>query len=222
MRQRRGRVVAIAAVLLGLTVLGAAGFSFRQRILEEWYFVQLRSRDSGKRYFAATHLGEMRSVRAVPRLIDTYLSDPDAPDYCVQVVSKIGRGAVAVLIPYLNVENRQVRHFAAGALRGIGPEAVAAVPALMKALEHEWFGDRIYAAMALEGIGREAGAAIPGLIWALSDQRPEVRQKAAMALGAIANGEEEVVQALVHAAGETGEPLVRRAVAEALLKFTHR
>src|SRR5262245_32062314 len=35
-KTRRGRVIAVASVLLGLTVLAAAGFAFRDRIATEW------------------------------------------------------------------------------------------------------------------------------------------------------------------------------------------
>jgi hypothetical protein len=78
-RARRGKIVALASTFFGLTVVAATGFAFRQRILEEWYFLQLRSAEWSKRYDAAMSLGEMRSVRAVPRLIEDVSVRPSSP-----------------------------------------------------------------------------------------------------------------------------------------------
>ena len=77
------------------------------------------------------------------------------------------------------------RRAAAHALGQIGPEAKAAVPALMELLKDTDSELRWLAALALGQIGPEAKAAVPALMELLKDEEEKVYREAAEALGKI-------------------------------------
>ena len=55
-RIRRGKVVALSTLAVGLVVLVAAGFAAKGRIVEEWYLHQLESDDQKEQIVAARAL----------------------------------------------------------------------------------------------------------------------------------------------------------------------
>ena len=69
MMVRRGKLVGLGAVGLGIVVLSIAGFASRRVILEAWYLSKLSSTDEGTRKNAAKALGEYGSVRSIPPLM---------------------------------------------------------------------------------------------------------------------------------------------------------
>lgn len=71
-----------------------------------------------------------------------------------------------------------VRQSAMWALMWYGPEARAAVPALIRCLRHEDPKTRRYAAMTLDHIGPTARSALPALRVAVGDPNPDVAQAA--------------------------------------------
>ena len=80
MGRSRGRRVALWSMLVALVVLAGAAFVCRDAIVDEWQIRQLRSDESETRRAAALTLGERRSERAVPALIDLLRGDPSARD----------------------------------------------------------------------------------------------------------------------------------------------
>ena len=66
----RGRSVAMGAVLVGTVVIGWARFACEEKVLEQWYLWKLESAEEEERELAAKKLGEMRSRRAIPQLIE--------------------------------------------------------------------------------------------------------------------------------------------------------
>ncbi len=97
---------------------------------------------------------------------------------------------VPTLIEALKDPDSDVGYGAAQALGRIGPEAKAAVPALIKALVDDPRNTvRSHAAQALGQIGPEAKAAVPALIEALKDENENVRNAADGALRKITDGE---------------------------------
>jgi len=85
----------------------------------------------------------------------------------------------------LTDESLGVRYRAARFLGRIGPQAHAAVPALIQTLDDPSKSVRHYAARALGDIGRQAKTAVPALTVALTDKDLRVRSSAAYALGQI-------------------------------------
>jgi HEAT repeat protein len=82
--------------------------------------------------------------------------------------------AIASWIQTLHNPDANVRTDAAEALAALGPEAAAAVPALVAALRDEDPNVRLAAASALGAIGMQGEVAIPALIEALRDKTCEL------------------------------------------------
>ncbi len=91
----------------------------------------------------------------------------------------------------------------------LGPDAKAAVPALVQALGRENEELRWHAARALGAIGDNARDAVPALIKALDDSAKTVQAYAAFALGEIGKASEPAVEKLIERAFDE-DPLVRR------------
>jgi uncharacterized repeat protein (TIGR01451 family) len=89
------------------------------------------------------------------------------------------------LIEGLKSGNSSTQFKSAKFLSRYGPEAKAAVPALLNVLKHGKEYPRIAAAIALARIGPEAKAAVSDLRVALRDKSGKVRQAAAAALGSV-------------------------------------
>lgn len=101
------------------------------------------------------------------------------------------------------------------ALDRLGPQAKAAVPALVQALGREDEAVRWHAARTLSAIGPDAQDAVPDLIKALDDRAVKVQAYAAFALGSIGKPAEPAVEKLIERAFDK-DPLVRRASLRAL------
>ena len=94
--------------------------------------------------------------------------------------------AVPLLTDLLKDRDSTVRSSAAYALGEFGPEARAAIPALMELLKDK-DASRAAAASALGDIGPEASAATPAIIELLNDENEKVRRDADEALEKIRN-----------------------------------
>ncbi|MBI4586854.1 MAG: hypothetical protein HY717_22805 [Planctomycetes bacterium] len=133
---RRGRAVAIAAATLGLATLAASGLLFKDRLAEEWWLWRLRSPDRAERERAAARLGELKSARAVPRLVELLVAEsvPEAEMsnqdqvFILAGQDRVQDGSIGwsyVLFPL---------HYATRALMRIGPFAD---PQVLPLLTHE-------------------------------------------------------------------------------------
>jgi len=185
-RSRRGKRVAIAGVLLCLGVLAAAGFAAKDGIIEEWCILRLSSEDPAVRNAAALRLGQMRSAKAVPRLIELAAaharSDPKeelnlraslgAEFFAVSLsgcdaLVAIGAPAVPGLTHALDRTDRTSQAIALWVLHAIGPEAHEAAPSVIGLLHGDPYADAAAAVWTiLRRIGPGAG---PALIAALGD-----------------------------------------------------
>ena len=99
MKSRRSNVIVSTVGVLGLAVLVAAGATFQRPLLERWYLWRLDSKNEAERKVGAQKLGEIGSLKAIPRLLEIFRQE--------------GR--------------YQVLHWSGQALSDIGPEAVRAL-----------------------------------------------------------------------------------------------
>jgi HEAT repeat protein len=136
------------------------------------------------------------------------------------------------LIKGLEHPNSGIRAMSGRLLAQEGPNAIAAVPALSRAVTDQDLNVRFYAADALKAIGPGAEAAVPALVKALETfpggtpaltgpirYYADARWLAAEALGAIGVGAREAVPALTKALNDP-DPNVRGAAALALKRIT--
>jgi HEAT repeat protein len=113
----------------------------------------------------------------------------------LSAIGSQAREAVPELAAAVLDQNLNVRFFAAKTLANVGPDAKAAIPALIKALAtfpggtppldgpQRYYADtRWVAAEALGAVGPGAKDAVPALQKALNDSSPDVRSAAAAAL----------------------------------------
>jgi HEAT repeat protein len=90
------------------------------------------------------------------------------------------------LVIALRDEDERVQELSAQALEHVGPEAVVAVPELLRLLASSSEGLRNSACIGLAGIGPAASEALPALRRALSDPSDNVRRFAQRAIDRIA------------------------------------
>jgi len=141
MAGRKGKRVALLVLAAGVAVLGVAVYAGRDLLIEEWYLYRLRSEDEAVRREAVEHLGDLRSARAVPRLIALAVeeaevhrtTDPSREGFqdIQATLIKIGSRGITGLVGAFQSSEPAARSFALSTLRGLGPEAEGAAPALV-------------------------------------------------------------------------------------------
>jgi hypothetical protein len=109
MRGGRGKRIALGSGLLGCAVLAVAGIAARDRILEQYYLFKLdhprgaridHEEDDG----LISRLGQLRSVRAVPRILkhlDVNTRDASLPKPCIKLCIGALASAGGPAIPQL-------------------------------------------------------------------------------------------------------------------------
>jgi HEAT repeat protein len=127
---------------------------------------------------------------------------------------RIGPGPEAVPSLIDSMRDDDLRAFAIRTLGNMKPAAVAAVPALVQALEETEGGTRDDVIVALMNMGPAAEPAIAGLAELLMADQPLTRQRAAMALGKIGPAAVEAVPLLLD--GARHDRQVRNAAIQAL------
>jgi len=108
------------------------------------------------------------------------------------------------LAPIRSFHDWDLRETAVDSLSRIGK---AAVPSLIKTLQHPNPNHRVQAARILARIGPDAGQSVNALVTALEDDNEMVRKAAARALGQIGSQASEAVDALMEVILETTPPL---------------
>ena len=160
-----GKKVAWWGGTMGVVVMVCFGLAAKDRILETWYLWRLESKNEEARGVAAERLGEMKSVRAIPKLVEALRGEPGAyqSHYSVKALAAIGPEAVLEISRALEDEKEIARIRAAESLRRIGPGAIVAVPSLINALKDENKDVRGIVAETLGMIGPRAESAVPGI-----------------------------------------------------------
>lgn len=136
----------------------------------------------------------------------------------VAAFQKGGSKGIEVLIEILQTGTETQRQGAIAVLRGMGPAAKSAVPALQVMLDDRDPRTRIQAAEAVFEISQDAEDVVPVLILALHDERDEICQEAASAITRLGPAASAAVPPLI-AALRDENPRVRGWAVAALGKL---
>lgn len=174
---------------------------------------------------SAAALGAVHNRKTIPMLLPALQDlDPEVRSgaaHSLRLVCGMIRGeakeSIADLAAALANPDAEVRQSLAGALAGIGPDAKAAVPALIQALKDAEASVRATTAYALGQI--RSKTAVPALTEALQDPKGRVRMEAAYALGTI-GAEASSANAILHKATHDRFGQVRLAAGLALWRTT--
>jgi HEAT repeat protein len=166
----------------------------------------LQDEECGLRSCLVEYLGEMGAMAepVVPTLMGL-LKEEDpalrqaAASALLQIDRRLAIRAVVPVLGELKGEESGRAERALLDLGALGPEAKAAVPALVKVLTGGREGYRQAAAEALGAIGPEANAAVPALRAALEDEKAGVRVAAARALWQVNRQDETAIPVLLGA-----------------------
>jgi HEAT repeat protein len=200
----------LPTILAGLLALLAAGRAGAAPPKEELAALarQLRGTDTAAREKAAAALEKLGqdAKEAIPDLIAALKADDvTVPPLVVRVLAGMGSAAVGDLTEALS--DKQTRLHALRALKRIGPDAKAAVPALIDVVKTDKAPSSPTCTEACEALGRigpAAKEAVPVLIEAakLKAAGSSVRLQATIALGRIGPAAKEAVPVLIEAAKE--------------------
>lgn len=227
MQARRGKRALLLALGAGLLAAGGAAFAYRNALSERWHLWMLHSKDPANWQIAAERLGELRSARAVPRLIQLLRNlypqntdrrspqpppaPPDPHPYDAALLA-IGRPATGALVEALGSSEENFRSTVDSILLGIGKPSVVPLAGTLGE-KGEW--RRTHVLDLLEKFGPLAREAIPALIGCLGDEYDRVRSGAAKVLAGFGKEAREAVPALVLNLKHE-KPLVACAAARAL------
>ena len=196
----RGRVITAWSATASAAVLITALFAARDRIAEAWNLHRLRSADAAQRFQAAKRLGELRSAKAAPGLIDLLKALPDdakaaravwgssanAGDALAGVLGEIGPPVIAPLARAIEESRGERKPWRRYACRALGlTRAEAAVLPLIAALDDQDTCVRLSAFQVLESMGASACGAVGSIQDHLEDPNRHVRDAAARALSRI-------------------------------------
>src|SRR2546426_2270831 len=163
----RGKRAAFLTVALGLGALSISLWMARTALLELWYIWKLDSRSAADQEDAASKLGEMGSVRAVPPLLHAWVqagAPDDEPDS---------------FPPHFKRETPKLTDLALGAIARMSEKAF---PALSRALKEPDPALRRGVVLAL---GRMGASAAPVLLAAIDDKDVKTRTIARSRLGTL-------------------------------------
>lgn len=207
----------IAARLLGK--IGPAA-----RAAEPELLAAMRDSDPHLPGVAATSLPKVGipADKALPALLP--LLDTPHAAVALRAISEY-RAEARSILPQLQAvlsdrsRESEVRWNAARTLGKIGPDAVAAVPALIEQLQDDDALVREHAAEALGDIGPPASQAVPALVEALSDPVTRVRRDAVRSLGQIGPSAKQAAPAVRRLLADP-EQMVREAASTAWVRIT--
>lgn len=179
----------------------------------------LKDSDPNLRVAAARTLGAIgpAAEAAVPALDDALEDEVGTVTFAsAEALGGIGKPAVPVLAARLEDEN--LRPLVAAVLGEIGPDAVGAVPQLLKLLDSEERSIRVEAVLAISNMGPAArGTAAPALMKRLSNPKDESRAGAIYTLAKI--GASEAVPSIRRILEEGDDSQAQLAAAWALVVF---
>jgi HEAT repeat protein len=211
-RAHGGRKAALALALPAVLCLVLAGWFFRFSILEEWYLLRLGSSDARAGDQAAEELARLRSLRAIPRLLDSLERNPAR----LMPLVRIGPPALAALIERLGEEPPPpLRPTILRWLIDLGPEEKQLLAPSLSGAWHLWKKpeSQVLALKLMMQMALDEEAVLPVLKAALSSPWAEVRSTAALAAAGLSPERAKgVVPALVGLLGDPEEAVRSSAV----------
>jgi HEAT repeat protein len=225
MKISHGIFLAIGGLLVACSLVCA--LNVKDKLLEQWYIFELKSKNGETLRSAVVELGDRASVQAIPDIIRMYdrtcndrnFHEPERfYEAIIYSIARMGPKAISPLTKLLKDKRDFVRQLAVSSLCEMHGLTEAAIPALIDALADQNMGVRSVSAGALAKMGPLSKAAIPILVRMLTDPHALVRHSAATALGTIGTESEDATQALSEALKDSDE-YVSKAAAEALEKI---
>ena len=183
----------------------------------------LQSKDEHVRRTAARALADFKGHSDIvgPALVASLRdADPQVADTAVEALASLG----SVIVPRVasRLTDADLRDFAVRLLQRLGPEAKAAVPAILKQLRASGSDEdpafRASLQFTLGLIGPEAKDAVPMLIESLRSEDEDLRSSACFALAKIGKGAAAAVPALRKSL-ESDDPFTQLSSAWALLEI---
>lgn len=213
-------VLLISALLAFLFILGREKpYLYQGKHPWQWS-AQLQHVDTQKREEANAAFRAMGS-NAVPPLI-TCLENKQPMMHKVRfwlgerIPGRLGKAMTTGLTPDFTPDTRAV---AAHGLAFMGTNAVAATPALLRALRDS---DRQVTWNSASALGAIGAPAVPGLMKLLNDRNPNVRHAAAYALGIVGEPALPAAPALLQGACDTNlTPIIRESYVDSLGRIGH-
>ena len=154
--------MALGAVVVGAVVIVWTGLAFQQKVLEQRYLWKLESSEEGDKELAAEKLGQMRSRRAIPQLVEILRRASTQPGAVRSVTFSPDGGRIFVALrdglTEMRIPSHVRSHYSYRALVRIGRPAV---PALLRLLEDKAVWNRLAAAAALTEIDPQEYDEVP-------------------------------------------------------------
>jgi HEAT repeat protein len=217
-RARRGKWVALSVLAGSLLAAGGAAYLCRDALLERLYLYRLRGSDPAFWPHAAHRLGELRSAKAVPRLVELLLYNlnqtrsDSRPELFSRPLAMIGEPAVPALVPLVASSGDQVRTVVTPILVEIGKPSVLPLSDLL-GMKGEALHIRVLD--ILGKLGPTSRPSLPALIRTLRDDAPSVRRSAVEVIGRIGEGAREAVPSLLEMLKDEVPYVARSAVSAA-------
>ena len=230
---------------VGLVALGSLAslvilFALRTPVLEQWYLWKLDTTDETSREFAAHRLGQLKSARAIPRLVEIvegqgFGASPD--HYGLRALAAIGKPAVPSLVrileKYMATPNPKGEiHRIVGVMEALGKIGRRAHNATTLLIEisnkcgfhpkctntDNFYCGRCVAYRNAAGETLPKIARVPELVEVLTNKRqsPLSRKAAVIALGNIGGEARTALPDILQALREDADEYVRARAAEAL------
>jgi HEAT repeat protein len=226
---KKVKAIVSAVAVVGVAVLVGAGFALKRPILERWYLWELDSEDDEQRKLAAQKLGELESVKAVPKLLqvlrDYQQPNTDAQFKRISLFPDAPRNIpqVSHLVLFEMTEEYWTDFWPGRTIAAIGSRGIPHVAEGIKdegwlfghtldgspiSLEDPPSGGPVQVRMnsvmdagLRKAIEKMGPAAAPYLVEMLLDENPNTRRLAVLTLGAVAKGfdDPKIISALVGA-----------------------
>jgi HEAT repeat protein len=166
----KGRRVASIVGIVSIATLLVTALLGRSRIIEEYWLRKLAKASSEEEEIKAIErLGEVRSTRMLPRLLDRIRSHPDGHRGRLRLIEAAARAASLVrspamtdLVRGITDPSQDVRLFSLYVIEELGPQAAEASSILIALVQDPNYAEIVPAIVCLGCI--HAGSAVPVLL----------------------------------------------------------